>query len=855
MAMSGAMSDRNSSASAPRRADAATSRPDRQSTFYQAALATTLILGGAGGEFALVNAAVQLIGLSVLWVVAWNHPGRVDVRGRSPMTWLLILSIVLVALQLVPLPPALWTSLPGRELAARISDAVGLGQVWRPLSLDPHATITTAAELVAGIAFYAVGRISDDADRTRLYRVIVAAALVSLAIGAIQRATHGSGLAMFATYHAGDSPGLFSNRNHQAAFMLLAMPLVAMLARQMIARGTDRMTALGGAGLLIVVLLAGCLATTSRAGMLVSPIALVGSIALLTHGERLRWIAIALIGVVAAAALLLTFNATARVPIDRMLGFQDVREDYWRTTLAMARDYLPFGSGLGTFTTVYPLGEPLAEVIRANVNAAHNDFVQLLLEGGVPAVVLMIGYLVLVGRAAIKAWVANARENRQAAAVSMTLLILLLCSLTDYPLRNPSLLAIFGLFSAAIAGRGRISRARRRPVLIVPAAVATTAACVAIAAPAAAFHAMLAGQPDAALQRDPYWPDALSFGGVRALYHRDAPEAQTLATRALRVSPLDASALADLVLVNESLGPTPFSRDRLLELAAWLGWREPRLQMMLVGFMDTRDRFQDAVNRADALMRTDSNVPEAQAYLRGMTFSQVSRDALAVALRRQPIWRGSYLKNLKDLTVDRGDDHLALLRLLQRQGNLARDEAAPFIGWVDIQHGPIAAAKAAQVLGGAALWDDPRLTRLFDGKAKSPFDWSKGDAIGASIQPSASENAGGVSIALEEVAAGTVLRRRLALPAGSYDVSTTSADTARSALPGRWRMTCQGPGKVVEATLIASATPARGTMPRVQRFSVPNEGCSGQSLSFVVDTSSSELRRFQLESVTINSRP
>ena len=46
---------------------------------------------------------------------------------------LLAMAIALVGLQLVPLPPALWTALPGREGLATAAQLAGFPQPWRPL--------------------------------------------------------------------------------------------------------------------------------------------------------------------------------------------------------------------------------------------------------------------------------------------------------------------------------------------------------------------------------------------------------------------------------------------------------------------------------------------------------------------------------------------------------------------------------------------------------------------------------------------------------------------------------------------------------------------------------------------------
>src|SRR3546814_8071358 len=39
----------------------------------------------------------------------------------------------------MPLPPAIWSAFPGREIVSGVFDASGLDKSWQPLSIDPFA--------------------------------------------------------------------------------------------------------------------------------------------------------------------------------------------------------------------------------------------------------------------------------------------------------------------------------------------------------------------------------------------------------------------------------------------------------------------------------------------------------------------------------------------------------------------------------------------------------------------------------------------------------------------------------------------------------------------------------------------
>src|SRR3546814_782372 len=125
--------------------------------------------------------------------------------------------------------------------------------------------------------------------------------------------------------------------------------------------------------------------------------------------------------------------------------------------------YFPFGAGLGTFPDVYKVHEPFELLSVAYVNHAHNDLLEFVLEGGLAAVVVL-----LIG---IVAWVIGVTRLRSGEAEvgrsillgrlgAAIILILGIASIVDYPLRVPSLSAVFiiAMIWMAFAARPSISR-------------------------------------------------------------------------------------------------------------------------------------------------------------------------------------------------------------------------------------------------------------------------------------------------------------------------------------------------------------------------------------------------------------
>ena len=51
----------------------------------------------------------------------------------------------LMAIQLIPLPPGIWTALPGRERYLEAAAAIGIPQPWRPISLTRTSPSTASS--------------------------------------------------------------------------------------------------------------------------------------------------------------------------------------------------------------------------------------------------------------------------------------------------------------------------------------------------------------------------------------------------------------------------------------------------------------------------------------------------------------------------------------------------------------------------------------------------------------------------------------------------------------------------------------------------------------------------------------
>jgi O-antigen ligase len=112
----------------------------------------------------------------------------------------------------------------------------------------------------------------------------------------------------------------------------------------------------------------------------------------------------------------------------------------------MTRTFFPWGSGVGTFDPVFRHFEPFALLKLTYFNQAHNDIVQTVLEGGIFGVALLATFVLWWAVATLRAWRAAPSPQALAArAGSAVVLLCLLASIVDYPLRTALMLSMFSI--------------------------------------------------------------------------------------------------------------------------------------------------------------------------------------------------------------------------------------------------------------------------------------------------------------------------------------------------------------------------------------------------------------------------
>lgn len=430
-------------------------------------VATFMLGGGARGDiqslFILRPIAIGLLfyGLSRI--------ERRHIAANRAVLALAIAMLMLLGAHLVPLPPSVWSALPGRDLVVEIDRAAGLGQLWRPLSLAPDATFNALYAALVPCAALVLGVQLDARERRFLLWPVLILGGLSALLGVAQIAgPSDSALYFYQVTNDGAAVGLFANRNHQAMLLATLLPVLAVWAASDRSGGTRAgrdasrfrsfLALLAGAALVLLILVTG-----SRAGLVLAVISLAalpvvhpGLLATFrepagpqAHGGGHRWLALAtglaLIAMLAGLAIWRGRGLAVERLLDSAQG-GDLRFLILPSLLALIRFYLPLGSGLGSFERVFQMHEPDALLRPDYANHAHNDWLEVALTGGIPALLILVAacWAFFSGaRRLFGTGLRNTAELRLARLGMTTVLLAAIGSLGDYPLRVPSLACFF----------------------------------------------------------------------------------------------------------------------------------------------------------------------------------------------------------------------------------------------------------------------------------------------------------------------------------------------------------------------------------------------------------------------------
>ncbi|MCG7349494.1 O-antigen ligase family protein [Sphingomonas sp. ACRSK] len=391
-----------------------------------------------------------LILATIVLAVAFGWRDGFAALARAPLAGRIVLIGIaaLPLLQLVPLPPALWQALPGQDLRRMTLGLAGLADSWQPLTLEPAATALCAVTAIGFVTFTGwLLRLSED-DFRRLLLVALGLVLLGISIGLLQVFSDGQWMVLQAQMGA-TLLGFFANKNHMALVLACSVLLFGLVvSRQSPWQGRRRMFVGGYTAFALVAIVV----TNSRAGLGFGALAAVMVLLDLARGVPLRWRVLAVV-VVAALVVAVVSSSAFEIVAGRVDNVSDdLRWRFLGWSWPLAERYGWLGSGFGSFRTLFITTEQLSWVKPTEVNAVHNDYLQLLIEGGIPAMILLtllaVSLVLALGR--FRHLLRRSSARHQLLFGLTAILLFGLHSAVDYPLRRPAAWAFFALALAAV---------------------------------------------------------------------------------------------------------------------------------------------------------------------------------------------------------------------------------------------------------------------------------------------------------------------------------------------------------------------------------------------------------------------
>ena len=432
-----------------------------------------------GGTDATTFAVVEIVFAAVaILFLARPEPAR---EYLSPaMIAIPTVLIGAVLFQLCPLPLS-WIDLASTE------DLPGGTRHFATVTIEPFATrVHLLLLLTCVISFFLAFIISRQHERKR--RVILAMVILGLFeawYGLLQYLTGWQKIFSYVKkYDLQEATGTYINRNHYAGFLEMVLPLALALGFRELRRlykkrhefaGDLRKVAAGSNvanfGLWIsiaVMIFAGLICSRSRMGIVAASLSALLMFVFAWSSKLYGKAALLMCMVFLAASVSLAGWIGAGSVVER---FQAVGQEYaagdhsrlsiWRDTVRLIRKHPWRGTGLGTFPIAFTSVQ--TTFLGEFVNHAHNDYLELASDLGIPVAGALIGSLMWVVLRTIRIFRVTAKDSFDrfvALGCIGSIVAILLHSLVDFNLYIPANAVVFATILGLTMSLGRSTQGK-----------------------------------------------------------------------------------------------------------------------------------------------------------------------------------------------------------------------------------------------------------------------------------------------------------------------------------------------------------------------------------------------------------
>ena len=348
--------------------------PARTKNALGIVLLLALLIGGGTAKALYSDVLIQISIVLAAAIVFTAPQGERLAPGGAALFFMLAFA---GAVQILPLPSWL-TNIVRPDVVSGLGGEVA----FRFVSLGVASTVESLAFALTAMLFaLAVMKLRSDQIRGLLPFFFVGLACNILA-AAVQFSLSGTvTLDSFLPFQI--TAGLFANANHFSTLLFVSIPLLIYFGIFM-----DRLLI---ATLALIFTLLVLLAAGSRAGVLIGLAITVLSIAFLSWRSRLGGLSVTALFVLVAVYGL---GALSKINIER-LDPAFGRMEFARTTIEGIRENWLWGVGYGNFDKAYQIYEKGEMIFRSYVNHAHNEYLEVVFEGGIAGAVLIATYLML----------------------------------------------------------------------------------------------------------------------------------------------------------------------------------------------------------------------------------------------------------------------------------------------------------------------------------------------------------------------------------------------------------------------------------------------------------------------------
>lgn len=399
-----------------------------------------------------------LVGVAavVMFVTLWL---KRDHLYEVPGLWPLLLLLVFMVIQLVPLPGGLVKLIaPGSYEAYAPLVAVS-GEQWIPLTINQKLTLQELLRIGSYALMYIMS-VQLLSTYVRLKRTLTSIIWLSATIAVMAIIHHVSSPETLFWIRSGPegttSFGPWVNQNQYAGFMEMLSPLAIALflfykprldsGESIRGKIVSFFTMPGGNlhllyGLAAVVITMSVFVSLCRGGILTVSVAILVFMLLyhLKRPQQGRW---AVVGIVCCILVTVswfgwgTIVAEFNRGVDASGSLQDSRFTLWKDTLQLIENFAIFGGGFGTFVDSYPSYSTIPSDYL--FDHAHNDYLELLTDGGIIGFGLAAWFVMAVLR---HGWSkVRARRDQYASLLGIGaftgIVAMLLHSITDFNMHN-----------------------------------------------------------------------------------------------------------------------------------------------------------------------------------------------------------------------------------------------------------------------------------------------------------------------------------------------------------------------------------------------------------------------------------